>query len=152
MKPNRLRLLLAISLFLFWISYLGFLVAHTTRGMDGKPVRLSQPQLLTSELDLILEINDQENIVLTRVTEVLYSSLKDKTPKVGDSLTINNLELPGNLVNEKKSWLVPLRTTDSGKSFEIMPVPSSPGFSGRTLKIYPALDGVLSQYKLLPKP
>lgn len=102
MKPNRLRLLLAISLFLSWISYLGFLVAHTTRGTDGKPVRLSQPQFLTSELDLILEINDQENIVLTRVTEVLYSSLKDKTPKVGDSLTINNLELPGNFVNEKK--------------------------------------------------
>ncbi len=152
MKPNRLRLLLAMGLFLSWISYLGFLVAHTTRGTDGKPVRLSHPQFLTSELDLVLEVTDQENIVLTRVTEVLYSSLKNKTPKVGDSLTINNLELPGNLVNEKKSWLVPLRTTDSGKSFEIMPVPSSPGFSGRTFKIYPALDGVLRQYKLLPKP
>ncbi|MEI6771904.1 MAG: hypothetical protein WCL90_10160, partial [Planctomycetota bacterium] len=84
MKPNRLRLLLAMGLFLSWISYLGFLVAHTTRGTDGKPVRLSHPQFLTSELDLILEVTDQENIVLTRVTEVLYSSLKDKTPKVGD--------------------------------------------------------------------
>lgn len=152
MKPNRLRLLLAMGLFFSWISYLGFLVTHTTRGADGKPVRLSHPQFLTSELDLILEITNQENIVLTRVTDVLYSSLKDQTPKVGDSLTINNLELPGNLVNEKKSWLVPLRTADSGKSFEIMPVPSSPGFSGRSLKIYPALNGVLRQYKLLPKP
>lgn len=149
MKPNRLRLLLAMGLFLSWISYLGFLVAHTTRGTDGKPVRLSHPQFLTSELDLILEVNEQENIVLTRVTEVLYSSLKDKTPKVGDIVTINNLELPE---TQNKFWLVPLRTTDSGKSFEIMPVPSSPGFSGRTFKIYPALDGVLRQYKLLPKP
>lgn len=152
MKPNRLRLLLAMGLFLSWISYLGFLVAYTTRGTDGKPVRLSQPQFLSSELDLIIEINQQQDIVITRVSEVLYSALKNKTPKVGDSLTINNLELPKKLGNEKINWLVPLRSTDSGKSFEIMPVPSSPGFSGRTLKIYPALDGVLRQYKNLPKP
>jgi len=149
MKPNRLRLLLAMGLFLSWISYLGFLVAHTTRGTDGKPVRLSHPQFLTSELDVILEVNDEENIVLTRVTEVLYSSLKDKTPKVGDIVTINNLELPETL---NKFWLVPLRSTDSGKSFEIVPIPASPGFSGRTVKIYPAFDGVLLQYKKLPKP
>jgi hypothetical protein len=149
MKPNRLRLLLAMGLFLSWISYLGFLVAHTTRGTDGKPVRLSHPQFLTSELDVILEVNDEENIVLTRVTEVLYSSLKDKTPKVGAIVTINNLELPE---TQNKFWLVPLRSTDSGKSFEIVPIPASPGFSGRTVKIYPAFDGVLLQYKKLPKP
>ncbi len=138
-----------MGLFLSWISYLGFLVAHTTRGTDGKPVRLSHPQFLTSELDVILEVNDKENIVLTRVTEVLYSSLKDKTPKVGDIVTINNLELPE---TQNKFWLVPLRSTDSGKSFEIVPIPASPGFSGRTVKIYPAFDGVLLQYKKLPKP
>ncbi|MEY4789280.1 MAG: hypothetical protein RLZ61_1498 [Planctomycetota bacterium] len=138
-----------MGLFLSWISYLGFLVAHTTRGTDGKPVRLSHPQFLTSELDVILEVNDEENIVLTRVTEVLYSSLKDKTPKVGDIVTINNLELPE---TQNKFWLVPLRSTDSGKSFEIVPIPASPGFSGRTVKIYPAFDGVLLQYKKLPKP
>ena len=138
-----------MGLFLSWISYLGFLVAHTTRGTDGKPVRLSHPQFLTSELDVILEVTDEENIVLTRVTEVLYSSLKDKTPKVGDIVTINNLELPE---TQNKFWLVPLRSTDSGKSFEIVPIPASPGFSGRTVKIYPAFDGVLLQYKKLPKP
>jgi len=138
-----------MGLFLSWISYLGFLVAHTTRGTDGKPVRLSHPQFLTSELDVILEVNDEENIVLTRVTDVLYSSLKDKTPKVGDIVTINNLELPE---TQNKFWLVPLRSTDSGKSFEIVPIPASPGFSGRTVKIYPAFDGVLLQYKKLPKP
>jgi hypothetical protein len=98
---------------------------------------------------VILEVNDEENIVLTRVTEVLYSSLKDKTPKVGDIVTINNLELPE---TQNKFWLVPLRSTDSGKSFEIVPIPASPGFSGRTVKIYPAFDGVLLQYKKLPKP
>jgi hypothetical protein len=80
---------------------------------------------------------------------VLYSALNDKTPKVGDIVTINNLELPE---TQNKFWLAPLRSTDSGKSFEIVPIPPSPGFSGRTIKIYPALDGVLLEYKKLPKP
>ena len=94
MKPNRLKLLLALTLFLSWICYLGFLVIHTTRGIDGKPVRLSRPQFLTSQLDLIIEPHMQENTFVAQVTEVLYSALNDKTPKVGDIVTINNLELP----------------------------------------------------------
>ena len=149
MKPNRLKLLLALTLFLSWICYLGFLVIHTTRGIDGKPVRLSRPQFLISQLDLIIKPQMQENTVLAQVTEVLYSALNDKTPKVGDIVTINNLELPE---TQNKFWLVPLRSADFGKSFEIVPIPPSPGFSGRTIKIYPAFDGVLLQYKKLPKP
>lgn len=152
MKPNRFRLFLALALFLSWISYLGFLVAHTTRGADGKPVRLSPPQFLSSELDVIIELDKQENTVVTRVNEILYSSLKDKTPKVGDALIIKNLEPPETQKNEKKTWLFPLRSFDSGKTYEIVPIPASPGFSGRTTKFYPALNGVLLQYKKLPKP
>ncbi|NBR04485.1 MAG: hypothetical protein EBT92_01800 [Planctomycetes bacterium] len=152
MKPNRLRLFFALTLFLLWISYLGFLVSQTTRGTDGKPVRISLPQFLSSELDVIVELNNQENTIIARVSEVLFSSLNDKTPKVGDTIIINNLEPPETLRNKKNTWLVPLRSTDSQKSYEISPIPASPGFSGRTLKIYPALDGVLLQYKKLPKP
>jgi hypothetical protein len=98
---------------------------------------------------LIIEPRFQENTVVAQVTEVLYSALNDKTPKVGDIVTINNLELPE---TQNKFWLIPLRSTDSGKSFEIVPIPTSPGFSDRTIKIYPAFDGVLLQYKKLPKP
>jgi hypothetical protein len=104
---------------------------------------------LTSQLDLIIEPHTQNKTLLAQVTEVLYSALNDKTPKVGDIVTINNLELPE---TQNKFWLAPLRSTDSGKSFEIVPIPPSPGFSGRTIKIYPALDGVLLEYKKLPKP
>lgn len=152
MKPNRFRLFLALTLFLSWIGYLGFLVTHTTRGADGKPVRLSLPQFLTSELDVIIELKNQENSAITLITEILYSSLNDKTPKVGESLIINNLEIPDSQRNEKNTWILPLRTFDFGKSYEIAPIPASPGFSGRITKIYPAFDGVLLQYKKLPKP
>jgi len=152
MKPNRFRLFLALTLFLSWIGYLGFLVTHTTRGIDGKPVRLSLPQFLASELDVIIELQNHENTVITRITEILYSSLKDKTPKIGESLTINNLEIPNTQKNEKNIWIIPLRSMDSGKSYEVVPIPASPGFSGRITKIYPAFDGVLLQYKKLPKP
>ena len=149
MKSNRLRLFLSIFLFLSWIGYLGLLVASTTRGQDGKPIRLSQPQFLTSSLDLVVTIDPLGNNV---VSEVLYSNFNEKTPKVGNPVLIENLDFSEIKNTEFKSWLVPLISKDRGKTFEIASLPPSPGFSGGTTKIYPALTGVLEQYKKIAKP
>ena len=133
MKSNRLRLFLSLFLFLSWIGYLGLLVASTTRGQDGKPIRLSQPQFLTSSLDLVVTIDPLGN-------------------NVGNPVLIENLDFSEIKNTEFKSWLVPLISKDRGKTFEIASLPPSPGFSGGTTKIYPALTGVLKQYKKIAKP
>ncbi len=153
MKFASFKLLLAFLLFAGWISYLALLVSKTTRGIDGKPLRLSQPQFLISTLDLIGSFDANNQL---RVQEVLYSTLADKTPKVGDFLTLANFK-PGDFDRKDfKNWLIPLRTSQDGKTFEIVAVPQSPGFQGNfsrldSARIYPALEGALLQYKKFSK-
>lgn len=153
MKPASFKLFLAFLLFSGWISYLAILVSKTTRGFDGKPLRLSPPQFLVSTLDLIVSFDGNNNL---RVDKILFSSLADKTPKVGDFLTVANFNPIEFDRKEIKNWLFPLRITQDGKTLEIVTIPPSPGFQGSIsgmdfTRIYPALDGVLHQYNKFPK-
>lgn len=146
MKTGGMRLLFATALFLGWIGYLAYLVSNTTRGTDGKPVRLSIPQFLVSEFDLLASESSLENI---SVEKVLWSSREDSKPKEGSVLKVPQLDQAKGYSQNVKKWLIPLRTRDEGKTFEVVPIPPSPGFSGDKGRIYPASPGVLAQYESL---
>jgi len=146
MNKGGLRLLFATTMFLGWIGYLAFLVSNTTRGTDGKPIRLSIPQFLVSEIDLEATETAPGKI---SVEKVLWVSREDTKPAVGSLLNVPQLDQARGYSQNVKKWLIPLRTRDNGKTFEVVPVPPSPGFSGDKGRIYPALPGVLAQYESL---
>lgn len=143
MNPGFPRLLIAISLFLGWMGFLALQVRNTTRGVDGKPLRLSSPQFLLSEMDIIGEEISPGKI---KIQKILFSSLDQATPKIADVVQIKNLEQARGYSSMEKNWLIPIRSLDQGKTLEVMPIPPSPGFSGDKGRIYPSSPGILAQY------
>lgn len=89
MNKGGLRLLFATTMFLGWIGYLAFLVSNTTRGTDGKPIRLSIPQFLVSEIDLEATETAPGKI---SVEKVLWVSREDTKPAVGSLLNVPQLD------------------------------------------------------------
>lgn len=164
MTPAVFRLLLAAVLFVAWLGYLGYLIATRPVTAAGAPLVLSRPQIMTSEIDIVAEIDDLNGQVTVR--QVLYPA--DAPVKAGDRLTVHRLAdargpvrytghvPPPDWSADVRLYLVPLRASlfDKGR-YEVAAVPPSPGFHlGREplLRIYPATGEALAQYRRIAKP
>ena len=165
--PPVARFIAASLLFAGWIGWLIFL-AVTSR----KPVVLSRPQLLVSEIDVLAEVDALDKPV--NIKEVLFARIKDEDVKPGATLTIANLRDCKRLPRGQERWdavpldwtgpgvyLLPLQTTD-GHTYGVTTTPSSPGYPPRDLdetgrpdadrgkgtpRIYPLNEELLRQYR-----
>src|SRR4051794_27467537 len=110
MPAARLRLVLAATLFLLWIGWLGYLALTAAR-----PVIVSRPQLLVSALDVraaVAAADDGSPLPAVTVLEVLYPP--GKQPQ---HLSVTNLgqcqgwEGPG-------EYLLPLIPSGDGTTYQ----------------------------------
>jgi hypothetical protein len=159
MRPAAVRLALVTGLFLAWLGYLGYLVAKRPRTAEGWPLVVSHPQVLTSEIDIVADIDDPRGEVV--VEEVLYP--EGAALKKGDRIKVDFLEqcrpmprradeVPPKDFSGPGKYLVPMRQAGQGR-YEVAPIPPSPGFGGtlNPVRIYPATAEALAQYRRAPK-
>jgi hypothetical protein len=178
MKPAVLRLAVAALLFAGWIGYLFYLVlTQPPRGPDGwwgvffpkpegRPLLLSRPQFLVSELDVVAEVPDEGDKIT--VDQVLYPPEEEGLR--GKTLTVINLDQcrsrtadgdtgPPSEWTGPGRYLLPLRRPNPKKDeYEVVPIPPSAGYPpAGTLRavgpprIYPAGKQVLAQYHQIRK-
>ena len=149
MNPKLLRVVLAAVLFAAWMGYLSYLVYTLPR----PPIVLSQPQILVSKVDVVGTVNVKDGTV--KVTQVLYPP--DATePKKDDEIKVTNFDEVKPPLSEQANLgacLLPLQiqTTDDGKTYRVVHIPASPGFSGGAPHVYPATDEVLAEYHAIKK-
>jgi hypothetical protein len=163
MKLTGIRLVFVSVLFAGWLGYLLFLVTTRPRTPSGARLVLSRPQILTSQIDIVADIDDPDGQVTVR--EVLWP--EDAPLKPGDKIQLPFLadcHPPTSGPVEKSSqkdwsgpglYLVPLKRLENEKDkYEVAPIPSSPGFhsSSPVLRIYPATKEALAQYQQIRKP
>jgi hypothetical protein len=162
MKPAVFRLVLCASLFALWMGYLGYLVLTRPLTPQREPLVLSRPQILSSDVDVIAEIDSEPKGETTvKVAEVLSPS--DAGLKEGDTITVLKLDecraaqRPGGKVPPwdwagPGKYLLPLRRSGEAKHFEVANVPASPGFTDHNrVRIYPATSEALAQYRRIGK-
>jgi hypothetical protein len=157
------RFLLACSLFAGWMGYLIFLAATSS-----KPIVLSRPQLLVSEVDVLAEVEAVDKPVV--IKEILLAQVNDAALKPGKELRIANLgeckrlphpgEVPEEVPLDWKGpglYLLPLRATPDARGYVVVEVPASPGYPPRefargTPRIYRATDEVMEEYRKFRAP
>jgi hypothetical protein len=155
MKPSKLPLTLAATLFIGWISYLAYLALTSTH-----PTILSRPQFLLSRHDVVALVEEQDDgqpASLITVEEVLWSE-RDKTALTGAKIEVQNLPQ----LTRAEGWqgarryILPL--IERGPDvYAIAPTPRSPGFDPKdwphgTFRIYPDTDEIRKQLDQLRKP
>lgn len=180
MKPQAVRLMVTVALFLGWLGYLSYLVVcrpRTPGGLRGafvgRPVTLSRPQLLVSTLDIIAAVSGDKGEKVV-VKEVLSpKNDKDAPVKVGDTIQVDHIELchavpdpvttnanPPPDYDGPGDYLLPLQPVgkEDGHHFQVVPTPPSPGFPQSfehkvgPPRIYPATEEVLAEYREIAKP
>jgi hypothetical protein len=122
---KRWRLIVAAGLFIAWIGWLTYLAATATR-----PLVLSHPQFLVSELDVIAQINQGQHGPDREVTveEVHWPAQENERLK-GKKITVTNLDS----IEERDGWQGPgqyilsLKKTGAD-TFAVVSPPMSPGF------------------------
>lgn len=130
MTHPRLRLGVAVALFLGWIAYLAYLVARTR-----DPVILSRPQLLHAEVVIVAQVEEKNGVPnpVVTVKEVLWAENGKVAPAVGTML-----HLPEVIdVTRSQGWrgpneyLIPLTLTQKNTevSYHVTSLPWSPGFA-----------------------
>jgi hypothetical protein len=161
MKPAVARLAITTFLFAGWMGYLGFQVATRPRTSAGKPLVLSQPQILASQIDVIATVSDigGKDVLITQVLYPQGAALKS-----GDTIQVVNIRECGPPQRDRegdvKDWngpgdyLLPLRPLGGNNRYEVAPIPPSPGFyTGEPRpRIYPAVEAALTQYRHIDKP
>jgi hypothetical protein len=148
MNWAKLRLGIALVLFLGWMAYLGWMALEY-----GKPDIVSRSQLVVATDVIVAELKTNE------VGEILPdikvdSILRGEHVKTDSELTLLNstkARLPGG----KKfpgpgKYLLPLVIDHSGT--KIAPAPPSPGFEGETILIYPWNPSVENQWRTYDSP
>ena len=146
-----LRLVLACALFVGWIGWLVYLAATKSR-----PIVLSRPQLLVSDLDVIAQVDDPGKKVT--VKEVYAWRGKEAPPAVNDALDIVDLDKCHRLPRDDEAedevprdwqgpglYILPLHKV--GNRYEVVPIPPSPGFNGGPRRIYPRTEDTYAQLK-----
>jgi hypothetical protein len=153
-NPKLLRLVLAAGLFVAWMGYLAYLVYALPRPPKGNnlSIVLSRPQFLVSEVDIEGNVNLKEGTV--KVTEVLYPT-KATEPKKGDEIKVVNLDEVKPPLKDQANLgpcLLPLWTSDNGKTYRVVHVPSSPGYPYGDARIYPVTGETRAEYREIHKP
>lgn len=163
MRPAAWRLALAALVFAGWIAYLAYLAWTLPRAAGDLPLVLSRPQILVSDFDVVATVSSKEPGKVT-IKQVLYP--KSEEGKVGQEITVVNIaqcqapkrnveaeQPPGPDWTGPGDYLLPLREAEDGKSYEVVPIPTSPGYqTPGPPRIYPATPQALAQYRQIPKP
>jgi hypothetical protein len=146
MQAARIRLLIAVLLFVGWLGWLGYLAATS-----GDEIVLSRPQLLVASAQVIAELAPQASDPVpspsVTITEVVWATGQAKQLEVGETITITNLERcgPAQGWSGRGRYILPLSKTARG--YAITPIPPSPGYLAfpspgsrydPRLRIYPA--------------
>jgi hypothetical protein len=149
MTPQRRRpllLLVAVVLFVGWVSWLGYLALTTSQ-----PEVLSRPQFLASQLDIVADVSGDEAGPQAAVTveQVLWHAQEVPAPAVGAKIGVTNLPhvaAPDGWTGPGR-YLLPLRLEANG--YRIAPVLHSPGLArGHDRpRIYHATEQTLAQYR-----
>ena len=142
MRSAVLRLILAVALFAAWIGWLARLALTGSR-----PVVLSQPQFLVSNLDVIAQI-DSPTAQEVQVVRVHWP------PARRDQF--ESKKLPVSNLSECSGWTGPgpyiLALTADGTP-RVTPTPPSPGYSGLGRpRIYPLTPETEQQLEGIQKP
>ena len=145
MKPARWRLIVAASLFAGWIGYLAYLAATTRH-----PVVLSRPQFLISNLDVIAEVEIADGAPHLTVTKVHWPP-QDAAEFEGKAITLTTdlRDCPG--WQGPGTYILPLMRDAKG-SYQVAPIPPSPGYEDHKRPIYPATSEAQQQLDAIPKP
>lgn len=146
MQAARIRLLIAVVLFVSWLGWLGWLAATAS-----DEIVLSRPQMLVASAQVIAELTPQAAEPVPRpivvITEVAWATGQAKHLQAGDTITITNLDRcgPAQGWNGRGRYILPLSKTRGG--YVITPIPPSPGYLAfphpgsrydPRLRIYPA--------------
>jgi hypothetical protein len=121
----RLLLLLAAVAFAGWIGWLAYLAFTATR-----PIVLSRPQFLASQLDIIGRLTEADGhpAAPVEVEEVVWARDKGFRPEVRQTISLANLPA----IERRHGWEGPgdyiLPLIKEGDSYLVAPIPSSPGF------------------------
>jgi hypothetical protein len=124
------RLVVSGGLFLTWIGFLVYLVARTR-----DPVILSRPQLVVASAVVVADIQEKDGrpmptVTIKRVAWALGHAdpLFAGTPLIVDGLADCG---PGQGWKGPGEYILPLtkRKPDSGNTFEVTPLPLSPGYA-----------------------
>ncbi len=150
-----LGLVLASVLYAGWIGWLVYLAATKSR-----PIVLSRPQLLVSDLDVIAQVDDPGKKVL--VKEVYAWRDKETPPAVNDELDVVDLDKCHRQPRDDKAdedvppdwqgpglYILPLHKV--GNRYEVVPIPPSPGFNGGPRRIYPRTEDTYAQLQAIKK-
>lgn len=161
MRRAALRLLVVALLFGGWLGYLAYLAFTLPRTADGQPLVLSRPQILVSDLDVIALVPGDQPGEVT-IKEVLYPPGEEN--RVGQKIIVTNIDKcraprrnvearePGPDWTGPGEYLLPLRTAEDGKGYEVVPIPTSPGYpTVGPPRIYPATPQALAQYREIIK-
>jgi hypothetical protein len=141
---------LAAGLFIGWIAWLTYLVATATR-----PVILSRPQFLVSDLDVIAQVNQGQHGPDREVTvQEIHWPAQGNENLLGKRITVSNLES----IEEPDGWqgpgqyILPLKKTGAD-SFAVISPPMSPGFEPMKPRprIYRATPETLRQLDSIAK-
>jgi hypothetical protein len=161
MKAPVVRLALTAGLFVGWIGYLAYQVATRPQMPDGRPLVVSRPQVLSSDLDVVADVPSAEGTVTLTVHEVLYQ--KGSAVKEGDEIKVHDIdrckarqrrgepEAPGPDWTGPGPYLLPLLRQGNGE-YKVAPVPESPGYSLGPPRLYPATPATRAQYQQIAKP
>ncbi len=147
LKWARIRLTVAVILFLGWIGWLVYLTVVGT----PRP-QVSRSQLLVSNLDVVAQIDQLEgNPPKIEIKEVHWPHTKqaknlehDATVEVPNLPSCDGWKGPGR-------YIVPL-ITDWHGSFQVAPLPPSPGFESARPKIYLANPETVKLLDEISKP
>jgi hypothetical protein len=149
MKPIVGRLVLAVTGFVLWLGWLGYLVLTAS-----DPVVLSRSQLLVCDCTVIVELKQPFDDPTAVTVKEVYgprgpTRAAIELPAVNSTIQITNLRQTGGWVDSGDYILALVRNAD-GHTYRVAPLPPTPGYSGtRPPLIYPANPETRSQLKSL---
>jgi hypothetical protein len=143
MRAARVRLAVAVALFLAWVGWLGFLAAT-----DARPPVVSDPQLLAAAAEVVAHVEAGPDGQLPRSVTV-KQVLRGNGLAVGQTIVVANLPDSAGYAGPG-DYLIPLAPGEAG-AYRIPGPARSPGseLSKVPLRalIYPWNDAVRAQHK-----
>jgi hypothetical protein len=136
MKWARLRLGLAVILFVGWLGWLVYLAATAAPRSET----LSKSQLLVSNLDVVAQIDALDGKI--KIEKVRWPHTKQADALAG-AIEVRNLPSCDGWKGPGR-YIVPLITNWHG-SYEVAPLPPTPGFESARPRIYPDTPDTLKQ-------
>jgi len=140
MKWARIRLAVATLLFVAWLGWLG----HLAFSNAANTVKLSAAQLFIANLHVVALVDRTDNQPPKVTIEEVYFPRTETAEKLAHS-TISVPELPScDGWKAPGRYILPLVTNWKG-SYEVAPLPRTPGFEGARPRIYVENPDTLKQ-------